>query len=80
MTKWLPKDSDPSLPLPPNHQIGSAGIVFSPDGKVLVVQEKSGPSPMFFTAKFAPHSASGRVKTAEKKKEERRPFRVWLFS
>jgi hypothetical protein len=47
MTKWLEKGTEPSLPLAPNHQVGSAGLVFSPDGRILVVQEKSGPSVRF---------------------------------
>jgi len=45
MTKWLPEDSESRLPHGPTHQVGIGAIITHPlTGKMLVVQEKSGPA------------------------------------
>ena len=43
--KWLPEDSESRLPHGPTHQVGIGAIITHPlTGKMLVVQEKSGPA------------------------------------
>jgi hypothetical protein len=45
LTKWLPTDGESRLPNGPTHQVGIGGLIFHPvTGKMLVVQEKSGPA------------------------------------
>ncbi|GAB5355090.1 hypothetical protein AAMO2058_000175900 [Amorphochlora amoebiformis] len=44
LTIWLPKDRPNNLPSGPTHFVGVAGVVMRGDGKILLVQEKSGPS------------------------------------
>ena len=45
LTKWLPKDTESRLPNGPSHQVGVGVLVLHPiTGKMLVVQERSGPA------------------------------------
>lgn len=45
LTSWLPADSESRLPLGPTHQVGIGALVLHPvTGKMLVVQEKTGPA------------------------------------
>eukprot|EP00816_Leptocylindrus_hargravesii_P011187 CAMPEP_0196824558 /NCGR_PEP_ID=MMETSP1362-20130617/92317_1 /TAXON_ID=163516 /ORGANISM="Leptocylindrus danicus, Strain CCMP1856" /LENGTH=381 /DNA_ID=CAMNT_0042204857 /DNA_START=93 /DNA_END=1238 /DNA_ORIENTATION=+ len=45
LTRWLPDDSESRLPLGPTHQVGIGALVLHPvTGKMLVVQEKTGPA------------------------------------
>mmetsp|Transcript_52 Transcript_52/g.83 ORF Transcript_52/g.83 Transcript_52/m.83 type:complete len:495 (-) Transcript_52:352-1836(-) len=46
LTKWLPTDCESRLPHGPTHQVGVGTLVLHPteSGKMLVVQEKSGPA------------------------------------
>mmetsp|Transcript_9752 Transcript_9752/g.12353 ORF Transcript_9752/g.12353 Transcript_9752/m.12353 type:complete len:437 (+) Transcript_9752:320-1630(+) len=45
MTKWLPTDQESRLPHGPTHQVGVGVVVVHPTtGKILVVQEKTGPA------------------------------------
>jgi len=45
MTKWLPEGLNSRLPFGPTHQVGVGAVVLHPtNGKMLVVQEKSGPA------------------------------------
>lgn len=45
LTKWLPKESESRLPNGPTHQIGIGALVIHPvTGKMLAVQERSGPA------------------------------------
>jgi 8-oxo-dGTP pyrophosphatase MutT (NUDIX family) len=45
LTAWLPTDSASRLPHGPTHQVGIGALVLHPvSGKMLVVQEKSGPA------------------------------------
>lgn len=45
LTKWLPEDCESRLPKGPSHQVGIGALILHPiTGKMLVVQEKSGPA------------------------------------
>ena len=45
LTKWLPKNSESRLPHGPTHQVGIGALVPHPlTGKMLVVQERTGPA------------------------------------
>lgn len=45
MTKWLPEETESRLPHGPTHQVGIGAIILHPlSGKMLVVQEKTGPA------------------------------------
>ena len=45
LTKWLPKHSESRLPHGPTHQVGIGALVLHPlTGKMLVVQERTGPA------------------------------------
>ena len=45
LTKWLPKESASRLPNGPTHQVGVGALVVHPvTGKMLAVQERSGPA------------------------------------
>jgi hypothetical protein len=45
LTKWLPKESTSRLPNGPTHQVGIGALVVHPvTGKMLAVQERSGPA------------------------------------
>lgn len=45
LTKWLPKETASRLPNGPTHQVGVGALVIHPtNGKMLAVQEKSGPA------------------------------------
>lgn len=43
LKQWLP-DSPSRLPLGPTHQVGVGALILNDEGKMLVVQEKSGPA------------------------------------
>ncbi|CAJ1351350.1 unnamed protein product [Effrenium voratum] len=44
LTKWLPKDSQSTLPPNASHTIGVGAVVTNDEGKILLVREKSGPA------------------------------------
>lgn len=44
LTQWLPTDMESRLPHGPTHQVGIGALVLNPEGKMLVVQEKTGPA------------------------------------
>ena len=45
LTKWLPKDTESRLPNGPTHQVGIGALVIHPTtGKMLAVQERTGPA------------------------------------
>lgn len=45
MTNWLPEETESRLPHGPTHQVGIGAIILHPtSGKMLVVQEKTGPA------------------------------------
>jgi len=45
LTKWLPKHTESRLPHGPTHQVGIGALVLHPrTGKMLVVQERTGPA------------------------------------
>jgi len=44
LTKWLPKDVPNTLPMNASHTIGVGCVVTDADGRLLLVQEKSGPA------------------------------------
>eukprot|EP00927_Polykrikos_kofoidii_P050480 TRINITY_DN44397_c0_g1_i1.p1 TRINITY_DN44397_c0_g1~~TRINITY_DN44397_c0_g1_i1.p1 ORF type:complete len:335 (+),score=46.40 TRINITY_DN44397_c0_g1_i1:174-1178(+) len=44
LTKWLPSDLPNTLPMNASHTVGVGCIVTDPDGRVLLVKEKSGPA------------------------------------
>jgi len=43
LKQWLP-DTPSRLPLGPTHQVGVGALILDDEGKMLVVQEKSGPA------------------------------------
>lgn len=47
LTQWLPENSESRLPHGPTHQVGIGALVINEDGKMLVVQEKTGPASEF---------------------------------
>lgn len=44
LTKWLPTDTPNTLPSNASHTVGVGAIVTDPDGRVLLLREKSGPA------------------------------------
>jgi len=44
LTKWLPTDAPNTLPANASHTVGVGAVVTDKDGRVLLVQEKSGPA------------------------------------
>ena len=62
LTKWLPKDTESRLPTGPSHQIGVGVLVLHPiTGKMLAVQERTGPAAARKLARENPSAARFRA-------------------